>query len=85
MFEGLFSPWHLVIIAFVTFVVVGPKALADRWQNLSHSVGQWVDDPDGSAPVVVEEAAAPVEPRPALARRLARRWARRRQRHRSGR
>jgi hypothetical protein len=85
MFEGLFSPWHLLIIALVTFVVIGPKALAERWQNLSHNVAEWVDDPDGSSAPVVEEAAAPVEARPPLARRLARRWARRRQRRRSGR
>ena len=86
MFEGLLSPWHLLIIGFVAFVVIGPKALADRWKNLSQSVGQWVDDPDGSlTPVAADEPASPVETRPPLARRIGRRWTRRRQRHRSNR
>jgi hypothetical protein len=84
MFEGLLSPWHLLIIGLAVFVVVGPKALADRWKNLSQSVGQWVDDPDGSmTPAAAEEPAPPVEPKTTLARRIGRRWYRRR--HRRGR
>ena len=30
MFDGLLSPWHLVIVAFVVFVVVGPRRIANR-------------------------------------------------------
>ena len=38
MFEGLFSPWHLVIIAAVVFLVFGPRRLARRWDDLRHGV-----------------------------------------------
>ena len=34
VFEGLFSPWHLLILAVVLFVVVGPRKVAARWHDL---------------------------------------------------
>lgn len=85
MFEGLLSPWHLLIIGLAVFVVIGPKALAERWKGLSSSVGQWVDDPDGSmTPAAPEEPAAAVEAKATRARRIGQWWTRRRRR-RSGR
>jgi hypothetical protein len=84
MFEGLLSPWHLLIIALAVFVVIGPKALADRWKNLSETVGRLGDAPDGPLPpAAVDEPAPPAEIRSPLARRIGRRLTRRR-RHRSG-
>jgi hypothetical protein len=43
VFEGLFSPWHLFIIAVATFIVVGPRALLRRWHALSETVQHWTD------------------------------------------
>ena len=34
VFEGLFSPWHLLILAVVLFVVVGPRKVAARWRTI---------------------------------------------------
>jgi mttA/Hcf106 family len=83
VFEGLLSPWHLAIIAFVAFVVVGPKKLAERWKALSHTVVQWGDEEamDGPpAATTAEEPSPPAEPAPSLARRIGRRFTRRRRR-----
>ena len=83
MFEGLLSPWHLLIIGLAVFIVIGPKALAERWKGLSSSVGQWVDDPEGTAAeVAAEEPAPPVEAKPSLAQRMGRWWTRHRRRRR---
>ena len=82
MFEGLLSPWHLVIIAFVVFMVFGPKKLAERWEGVSHTVKHWVDDDgDPSTAGAAEPAPAP-EPKPSWSRRFARRLARLRRRRR---
>jgi len=43
VFEGLFSPWHLLIIAVATFIVVGPRVLSRRWHALSETVQRWTD------------------------------------------
>ena len=83
MFEGLFSPWHLAIIAFVAFMVLGPKKLADRWKGLSETVAHWGDEEamDGpSALTTAEEPVPPGEAKPSLARRIGRRLTRRRRR-----
>jgi len=34
VFEGLLSPMHLLIIAVVLFVVIGPRKVATRWRDL---------------------------------------------------
>jgi Sec-independent protein translocase protein TatA len=34
VFEGLFSPWHLLILAVVVFVLVSPRKVAARWHDL---------------------------------------------------
>ena len=83
MFEGLLSPWHLVIIAFVAFMVLGPKKLADRWKGLSDTVSCWGDEDatDGLSPsTTADEPAPPVEAKLSLARRIGRRLTRRRRR-----
>ena len=83
MFEGLLSPWHLVIIAFVAFMVLGPKKLADRWKGLSDTVSRWSDEDatDGLSPsTTADEPAPPVEAKLSLARRIGRRLTRRRRR-----
>ena len=81
MFEGLLAPWHLVIIALVLFLVVGPQKLADRLRGTSESISRWVDGEEA-----VPAPAAPVEPpKPAkmsLAQRLGRRLRRLRLRRR---
>jgi Sec-independent protein translocase protein TatA len=85
MFEGLLSPWHLLIIALALFIVIGPKAMADRWKNLSETVSRLGDAPDGPSPsAAADEPAPPAERRSPLARRIGRRLTRRR-RQRSGR
>lgn len=40
MFEGLLSPWHLVIIAFVVFMIFGPKRIADRTKQAGKKISQ---------------------------------------------
>ena len=80
MFEGLLSPWHLAIIAFVAFVVVGPKKLAERWKGLSETVVHWGDEDatDGPSTSTTADEPAPPEAKPSLARRIGRRLTRRR-------
>jgi Sec-independent protein translocase protein TatA len=34
VFEGLFSPWHLLILGVVVFVLVSPRKVAARWHDL---------------------------------------------------
>jgi len=83
VFEGLPSPWHLVIIAAVAFLVLGPKRIADRWEGLSHTVSHWVDedaDPAASAPP--EPAAAAPPKKLSWSRRIGRRLTRLRPRRR---
>jgi hypothetical protein len=85
VFEGLLSPWHLLIIAFVAFVVVGPKKLVERWQGLSDTVVHWGDGDATDAPSALtmpDEPAPPAEAKPSLARRIGRRLTRRRRRSR---
>jgi len=63
--EGLFSPWHIAIIAFVVFIVFGPKKIADRFTDISQGMQQWMDnDGEGGGPPV---ATAETEPAPAPA------------------
>jgi hypothetical protein len=83
VFEGLLAPWHLVIIALVLFMVVGPQKLADRWKDTTRSVSRLVDG-DDAAPAPVPAAVAPAESRKprklSLALRLGRRLRRLRRR-----
>jgi hypothetical protein len=75
VFDGAFSPWHLVILAFVVFLVAGPKKLADRLGGLGRSVEHLVSHdnaPDADASERAEFADSPVAPRRGLAYRLGR-------------
>jgi hypothetical protein len=79
VFEGLLAPWHLVIIAFVLFMVVGPQKLAARWQGTTETISRWADGED-AAPAP-EAPAEPTKPKkPSLAMRLGRRFRRLRRR-----
>lgn len=65
MGEGLFSPWHIAIIAFVVFMVFGPKKIADRFTDISQGVQRLMDDDgEGAAPsaATAEAEAAPATP-----------------------
>jgi Sec-independent protein translocase protein TatA len=46
VFEGLFSPWHLVILVAVVFVVVGPRRIARHWHDSTERLGQIGNGPD---------------------------------------
>jgi hypothetical protein len=79
VFEGLFSPWHIVIIAVTLFIVVGPQKLAARWQGTTEQISRFIDGEE--APAVEAEPVEPPKPKkPSLAHRLGRRfrWLRRR-------
>jgi len=84
--EGLFSPWHIAIIAFVVFLVFGPKKIADRFTDISQGVQQWIenDGEGGAAPAAPGEAeAAPPPPKKIkLSRRIGQRLYRLRHRRR---
>jgi len=83
VFEGLFSPWHLIIIAGAVFLVLGPNKLAERWHGIARGVQQLTD---GELHDATEEATAPQESEPeagrrgSLAYRIGQRLRRRRQR-----
>ena len=79
MFEGLLSPWHIVIIVAAVFLVFGPEKLAARWRDGMTTITRLVDDehPPSAEPEAIVEAPAP---KPSLAQRLGRRLARRRRR-----
>jgi hypothetical protein len=78
VFEGLFSPWHLLIIGVVLFVVLGPDALLRRWHDAGSTVRHLVDDDgeQGDQPAVVDQP-VPEPARPSLAYRLGSRLPRR--------
>ncbi|HEV7535572.1 MAG TPA: twin-arginine translocase TatA/TatE family subunit [Acidimicrobiia bacterium] len=81
MFEGLLAPWHLVIIALVLFMVVGPQKLADRWKDTTRSVSRLVDGDDAApAPAAVAPAESRKPRKLSLALRLGRRLRRLRRR-----
>jgi hypothetical protein len=44
VFDGLFGPWHLIILAAVIFVVVGPRKIAGQWRGGAEAVRRWADD-----------------------------------------
>ena len=46
VFEGLFSPWHLLILAVVVFVLVSPRKVAARWHDLRDAGRRLTGDPD---------------------------------------
>jgi TatA/E family protein of Tat protein translocase len=75
VFEGLFSPWHLIIIAGVVFLVFGPNKLADRWKSAARSVREFTGEPHPAteATTTPPEAAPERRRRPSVAYRIGRR------------
>jgi hypothetical protein len=80
VFEGLFSPWHIVIIAVTLFIVLGPQKLADRWKGTTGTISQWIDGEDDGAAAAAAPVEPPPPPKPSLAQRLGRRLQRLRRR-----
>ena len=75
MFEGAFSPWHLLILAVVVFLVVGPKRMAKWTSDLGESVKRLGEDDETRASSAAAAASAAAEPPPkrrGLAYRLGR-------------
>ncbi len=75
VFDGLFGPWHLLIIAVVVFVVVGPRRMASSLRGTAESVLRFVDPDEYPPDDPAREAEA--RQRRTLSYRLGR-WLRRR-------
>jgi len=79
VFEGLFGPWHLLIVAVVVFVVVGPRKMASTLRGTAESVQRLVD-PDERPPEALpsnKKQPRRMQPRRTVSYRLGR-WLRRR-------
>jgi Sec-independent protein translocase protein TatA len=50
VFEGLFSPWHLLIIAFFVFMIFGPRRIADRVNQAGKKIQHLTDGETPSNP-----------------------------------
>jgi Sec-independent protein translocase protein TatA len=72
VFEGLFSPWHLLILAVVLFVVVGPRKVASRWHDLRDAGRRLTGEPENE-----DSGSASTPPKRSVARRLGQRLRRR--------
>ena len=59
MFEGLFQPMHLVIIAGIALLIFGPKKLPELGKGLGESIRGFK-----SAMAAKEETKPPSDPRP---------------------
>jgi sec-independent protein translocase protein TatA len=63
MFEGLFQPMHLVIVAGIALLVFGPKKLPELGKGLGESIrgfksamaGNQEDKPTSSPAVSIED------------------------------
>jgi Sec-independent protein translocase protein TatA len=44
VFEGLFAPSHLIILAIVIFIVIGPRKIADRFHRAGDRLQHLGDD-----------------------------------------
>ncbi len=73
----MFSPWHLLIVLVVMFVVIGPRKLTSMVRGTAESVQRLVDPDEQSpeAPLSSAESDEPTELSYRLGRRL--RWHRR--------
>jgi hypothetical protein len=75
VFEGLFSPTHLLVIALVLFIFIAPRKVANRWHALRESARRLTDGtPDEPGNF---EPAGPPPPKRSLAYRVGRRLRRR--------
>jgi Sec-independent protein translocase protein TatA len=77
VFDGLFGPWHLVILAVVIFLVLGPSRIADRWRDGADSLRRWTD-PDAAERGQVAADAPVAQRRRTVWYRVGRRLRRRR-------
>lgn len=59
MFEGLFQPTHLLVIAFIAMLVFGPKKLPELGKGLGEGIKGFKDS---LRDVGSTEAAKPSEP-----------------------
>jgi len=79
VFEGLLAPWHLVILAVVLLLVLGPQRIAGRWHGIVSSVQRLgeerVDGPDEPDPS--QKPSSEAGPRRSFAYRIGRRFRRR--------
>ena len=50
VFEGLFSPSHLLILGLVIFIVIGPRKIAKRFHRAGESIRQLGEGNTSSAP-----------------------------------
>jgi Sec-independent protein translocase protein TatA len=50
VFEGLFSPWHLLIIAFFVFMIFGPRRIADRMGGAKKKLQELTDGQPATQP-----------------------------------
>jgi hypothetical protein len=76
VFDGLFGPWHILIILVVVLVFVGPKKLASRFRDTSDTLQHWAD-PDHPSPGERAESSGPA-PRRSWLYRIGRLFRRRR-------
>jgi Sec-independent protein translocase protein TatA len=72
VFEGLFSPWHLLILAVVVFVLVSPRKVAARWHDLRDTGRRVTGEPDRE-----DSRPAHTQPKRSVAYRLGQRLRRR--------
>jgi sec-independent protein translocase protein TatA len=61
MFEGLFQPMHLILIAGITLLIFGPKKLPELGKGLGESIRGFK-----SAMAAKEENAAPQKSEPGV-------------------
>ena len=80
VFEGLLSPWHIVIIVGALFLVLGPEKIAARWRSGSSTIARLVDPAAAPSPEAPTPVEAPPPKKQSLAQRLGRRLSRRRRR-----
>jgi Sec-independent protein translocase protein TatA len=81
VFDGLFGPWHLIILAAVVFVVVGPRKIADQWRGGAETLRRWADDKPANGETVGDEVVdtnAPKTRKRTLSYRLGRLFRKRR-------
>lgn len=57
MFSGLESPMHLLIVAIVAVLVLGPKKLPDAGRALGSGIRQFKDSLEGNEKAVTPPAA----------------------------
>lgn len=57
MFEGLFQPMHLLVIAFIALLVFGPKKLPELGKGLGDGIKSFKDSMRQEDPIKKEETA----------------------------